>query len=176
MKINIKNILASAVSLIVFNAAMAQQDPVTLSGTFTEKIDAELILFKTVNNKIQKLGEHMINPSNPDFVFVLPADTTINYSFQVKTLKQGHMRLEADKYFTLPLTLKPGQSYSLKITLSKFDAAKKTGFELKTGTKSSSIAFVGGKLVNWNVGNNISIKRVVDGGFETVNSINVEKA
>ena len=37
------------------------------------------------------------------------------------------MRLEADKYFTLPLTLKPGQNYSLKITLSKFDAAKKQG-------------------------------------------------
>ena len=115
MKISIKNIFAAAICLIVFNAAMAQQGPVTLSGTFTEKIDAELILTKTVNNKIQKLGEYTINPSNLDFVFVLPADTTINYSFQVKTLKQGHMRLETDKYFTLPLTLKPDQNYSLKI-------------------------------------------------------------
>ena len=175
MKISIKNIIASAVCLIVFNAAMAQQDPVTLNGTFTEKINAELILFKTVNNKIQKLGEYTINPSNLDFVFVLPADTTINYSFQVKTLKQGHMRLETDKYFTLPLTLKQGQNYSLKITLSKFDAAKKTGFELKTGTKRSSIAFVSGKLVNWKIGNTITIKRVVDGSFETVNSIDVAK-
>jgi len=125
MKISIKNIFAAAICLIVFNAAMAQQGPVTLSGTFTEKIDAELILTKTVNNRIQKLGEYTINPSNLDFVFVLPADTTINYSFQVRTLKQGHMRLETDKYFTLPLTLKQGQNYSLKITLSKFDAAKK---------------------------------------------------
>ena len=175
MKISTKNILASAVCLIVFNAAMAQQDPVTLSGTLTEKIDAELILFKTVNNKIQKLGDYTITPSNPEFVFAFPADTTINYSFQVKTLKQGHMRLETDKYFTLPLTLKSGQNYSLKITLSKFDAAKKTGFELKTGTKRSSIAFVSGKLVNWKVGNTITIKRVVDGSFETVNSIDVAK-
>src|SRR6188508_560061 len=175
MKISIKNIFAAAICLIVFNAANAQQDPVTLSGTFTEKIDAELILFKTVNNKIQKLGEHMINPSNLDFVFVLPADTTINYSFQVKTLKQGHMRLETDKYFTLPLTLKSGQNYSLKITLSKFDAAKKTGFELKPGAKRSSIAFISGKLVNWKLGGTITIKRVVDGGFETVNSIDVAK-
>ena len=175
MKISIKNIFASAVCLIVFNAAIAQQDPVTLTGTFTEKIDAELILIKTVNNKIQKLGEYTITPSNLDFVFVLPADTTINYSFQVKTLKQGHMRLETDKYFTLPLTLKSGQNYSLKITLSKFDAAKKTGFELKTSAKRSSIAFVSGKLVNWKIGNTITIKRVVDGSFETVNSINVEK-
>ena len=175
MKISIKNIFASAVCLIVFNAAMAQQDPVTLTGTFTEKIDAELILFKTVNNRIQKLGEYTINPSNPEFVFAFPADTSITYSFQVKTLKQGHMRLEADKYYTLSLTLKPGQNYSLKITLSKFDAAKKTGFELKTGTKRSSIAFVSGKLVNWKLGNTITIKRVVDGSFETVNIIDVAK-
>ena len=171
MKICIKNIFACIVSLIVFNAAMAQQDPVTLTGTFTEKINAELILFKTVNNKIQKLGEYTINPSNPEFVFALPADTTINYSFQVKTLKQGHMRLEADKCYTLPLTLKPGQNYSLKITPSKLDAAKKTGFELKTGTKKSSIAFVSGKFVNWKFGDTITIQRVVDGGYETVNSI-----
>jgi len=175
MKISIKNIFAFVGSMIVLNVANAQQDPVTLSGTLTEKIDAELILFKTVNNKIQKLGEHMINPSNLDFVFVLPADTTINYSFQVKTLKQGHMRLETDKYFTLPLTLKPGQNYSLKITLSKFDAAKKTGFELKPGTKKTSIAFVSGELVNWKLGGTITIKRVVDGSFETVNSVNAEK-
>src|SRR6187399_2211065 len=175
MKISIKNIFACIASMVVFHAAMAQQSPITLTGTFTEKINAELILTKTVNNRIQKLGEYTINPSNPEFVFAFPADTTINYSFQVKTLKQGHMRLEADKYFTLPLTLKQGQNYSLKITLSKFDAAKKTGFELKTGTKRSSIAFVSGKLVNWKVGNTITIKRVVDGSFETVNSINVEK-
>jgi hypothetical protein len=158
MKISIKNIFASAICVIIFNAAMAQQDPVTLTGTFTEKIDAELLLFKTVNNKIQKMGEYTINPSNLDFVFVLPADTTINYSFQVKTLKQGHMRLETDKYFTLPLTLKSGQNYSLKITLSKLDAAKKTGFELKPGTKRSSIAFVSGKLVNWKLGSTLPSK------------------
>ena len=175
MKNSIKNIFASAVCLMVFNALMAQHDPVILSGTFTEKIDAELILTKTVNNRIQKLGEYTITPSNPEFVFAFPADTTITYSFQVKTLKQGHMRMEADKYYTLPLTLKPGQNYSLKITLSKFDAAKKTGFELKTGTKKSSIAFVSGKLVNWKLGNTITIKRVVDGSFETVNSIDVAK-
>ena len=67
-------------------------------------------------------------------------------------MKQGHIRLEADKWYTLPLTLKPGQNYSLKITLSKFDAAKKTGFELKTGTRKSSIAFVSGKFINWKLG------------------------
>jgi thiol-disulfide isomerase/thioredoxin len=175
MKISIKNILASAVCLIVFNAANAQQEPITLSGTFTEKVNAELTLLKTINNKIQKLGDYTINPSNPEFVFALPADTTITYRFQITIMKQGHMRLEADKYYTLPLTLKPGQNYSLKVIPSKLDAAKKTGFELKPGTKRSSIAFVSGKLVNWKLGNTITIKRVVEGDFETVNSINVEK-
>ncbi len=85
------------------------------------------------------------------------------------------MRLEADKYFTLPLTLKPGQNYSLKVIPSKLDAAKKTGWELKTDTRRSSIAFVSGKLVNWNLGNTITIQRVVDGGYETVNSISIPK-
>jgi len=175
MKFNLKNIFATVTSLIVLNTVMAQHDPVILSGTFTEKIDAELILTKTVNNRIQKLGEYTITPSNPEFVFALPADTTINYSFQVKTLKQGHMRLEVDNWFAIPLTLKSGQSYSLKITPSKLDAAKKTGFELKPDTKRSSISFVSGKFVNWKLGNTITIKRVVDGSFETVNSIDVAK-
>ena len=87
MKISIKNIFACIASMVVFNAAMAQQSPITLTGTFTEKINAELILTKTVNNRIQKLGEYTITPSNPEFVFAFPADTTITYSFQVKTLK-----------------------------------------------------------------------------------------
>jgi hypothetical protein len=110
MKFNLRNIFATVTSLIVLNTVMAQQDPVILSGVFTEKIYAELILTKNVNNRIQKLGEYTITPSNPEFVFAFPADTTITYSFQVKTLKQGHMRLEADKYYTLPLTLKPGRT------------------------------------------------------------------
>src|SRR5436190_2210573 len=170
MKIRIKNIFAGIASLVVFNAAMAQQDQVILTGTFTEKINAELQLIKTVNGKIEKLGDYTINPSNPDFVFAFSADTTINYSFQVKTLKQGHMRLEADKYYTLPLTLKPGQNYSLKVTLSKLNAEKKTGFEFKPDTGKSSIAFVSGKFVNWKVGVSITMQRVVDGSYETINS------
>ena len=127
MKFNLKNIFATVTSLIVLNTLMAQHDPVILSGTFTEKIDAELILTKTVNNRIQKLGEYTITPSNPDFVFVLPADTTINYSFQVRTLKQGHMRLEVDNWFAIPLTLKSGQSYSLKLLCQSLMLQKKQG-------------------------------------------------
>src|SRR5712671_5524066 len=115
MKIRIKNIFTCIPSLVVFNMAMAQQTPVTLTGTFTEKVNAQLQLFRTVNNKLQKLGEYSINPSNPEFVFALPSDTTVTYSFQITIMKQGHMRLEADKSLTLPLTLKPGQNYSLKV-------------------------------------------------------------
>src|SRR6188768_3978707 len=138
MKISIKNILACIASLVVFNVAMAQQAQVVLTGTFTEKINAELQLIKTVNGKIKNLGTYTINPSNPDFVFAFSADSIINYSFQIKTLKQGHIRLESDKWFAIPLTLKPGQNYSLKVTLSKLNAEKKTGFELKPDTRKSS--------------------------------------
>jgi thiol-disulfide isomerase/thioredoxin len=175
MKIRIKNIFACIIGLAVFNVVFAQQDTVTMRGTFAEKINAELYLIKTVNSKIQKLGVYTINPSNPDFVFVFPADTTINYSFQVKTLKQGHMRLEADKWFTLPLTMKPGQNYSLKVIPSRLDVAKKTGWELKTDTGKSSIAFVSGELVNWNLGGEMTFQRVVDGSYETINSVSIPK-
>src|SRR6185436_4910255 len=82
---------------------------------------------------------------------------------------------ESDKWFAIPLTMKPGQNYSLKVTLSKLNAEKKTGFELKTDTRRSSIAFVKGKLVNWNLGGTFTIQRVVEGGYETINNIGIEK-
>src|SRR6187455_3194853 len=175
MKIRIKNIFFFIVSLIAFNAAIAQQDPAILTGTFTEKVNAELQLFRTVNNKLQRLGEYNINPSNPEFVFALPADTTITYSFQVTIMKQGHIRLEADKWFSLPLTMKPGQNYSLKISPSKLSGEKKTGFELKTDTRKSTIAFVSGKFVNWNYGANVNMQRVIDGSLEKINGISNSK-
>ncbi|HEV8273462.1 MAG TPA: TlpA disulfide reductase family protein [Chitinophagaceae bacterium] len=175
MKSRIKNIFFVIASLITFNAGIAQQDPATLTGTFTEKVNAELRLFRTVNNKLHVLGEYAINPSNPEFVFALPADTAITYSLQVTIMKQGHMRLEADKWFSLPLTMKHGQTYSLKITPSKLSGEKKTGFELKPDIRKSSIAFISGKFVNWNFGANVTIQRVVDGGFEKINSISNSK-
>src|SRR5580765_2067640 len=131
MKFDMKNILSCVASLIVFHAVMAQENPKTLTGAFTEKVNAELQLFRFVNNKIQKLGDYKITPDNPKFVFTLPADTTTNYSFEVKIMKQGHIRLEVDKWYTLPLVLKSGQNHSLKVTPSKLDAAKKTGLEVK---------------------------------------------
>ena len=100
MKLNIKNIIACVACVIVVQAAVAQQKPSTLTGTFTEKVNAELQLFKTVNNKIQKVGDYKITPVSPQFVFALPADTITNYSFEVKIMKQGHIRLEVDKWYT----------------------------------------------------------------------------
>jgi len=175
MKIRIKNIFACVASLLVFNVAMAQQGQVILTGTFTEKVNAELQLIKKVNGKIENFGTYTINPSNPDFVFAFSADSITNYTFQIKTLKQGHIRLESDKWFAIPLTLKPGQNYSLNVTLSKLNAEKKTGFELKPGTGKSSIAFVSGEFMNWNFGVNVTIQRVVDGSLETVNNIYNQK-
>jgi thiol-disulfide isomerase/thioredoxin len=175
MKFQIKHIFACVASLIVFHAAMAQQSPVTLTGTFTEKVNAELVLTRKVNNKIQKLGDYNITPDNLQFVFTLPADTPTNYSFEVKIMKQGHMRLEVDNWYTLPLALKSGKNYSLKVIPSKLNAAKKTALELKADEKKPSAAFVSGKFVNWKLGANISIQRVVDGGYETVNGISGSK-
>jgi hypothetical protein len=79
-------------------------------------------------------------------------------------MKQGHIRLEADKWFSLPLTMKPGQNYSLKITPSKLSGEKKTGFELKTDTRKSSIAFVKtGNLLIGIMAQMLTMQRVIDG-------------
>ncbi|MES2777341.1 MAG: TlpA disulfide reductase family protein [Bacteroidota bacterium] len=170
MKNSIKNIIASIASLLVINAAMAQGNLVTVTGTFTEKVNAELAIIKAVNGKIEKLGDYTINPSHPDFVFAFTADSATNYSFQVKTLKQGHVRLETDKWYGIPLTLKPGENYSLKVTPSTLNTEKKTGFEFKPGAGKPAMALVSGTFANWKVGVTVSILRVVDGGYETVNS------
>lgn len=175
MSIRIKYIFAFTACLLVLNAAMAQQFRVTLTGRFAEKVDAELLLLRTVNGKIQNLGAYTVNPSNPEFVFVLPADSITAYSFKVTIMKQGHMRLEADKSYTIPLILKSGQSYSLMLTPSKIDVAKKTGFQLKPDSKKPSIAFVSGKFVNWNFGATLSMQRVAEGSYETLNSFTVAK-
>ena len=78
MKISIKNIFACIASLLVFNVAMAQQAQVVLTGTFTEKVNAELQLLKKINGKIENFGTYTINPSNPDFVFAFSADSMTN--------------------------------------------------------------------------------------------------
>jgi len=170
MNIRLNYIFAFVTSQLVFYAAIAQQDPVTLSGRSTEKVNAELLLLKTVNGKIQKLGDYIINPANPEFVFVVPADSITTYSFKVTIMKQGHLRLEADKSYTIPLVLKTGLNYSLTLTPSKIDVVKKSGFLLKTVSKNPSIAFVSGKFINWNYGATLSMQRVVEGSYETVNS------
>ncbi len=175
MKFSIKNIIAVVTFLVILNAANAQQYPNVLTGTFTEKVNAELILIRKLDNKVQKIGDYKISPDNLDFVIALPTDTSINYSFEVKIMKMGHLRLEVDKWYTFPLTLKSGQNHSIKVTPSKIDVAKKTGWELKAGAAAPTIAFISGKFINWKLGANITIERVVDGVYETVNSISNSK-
>jgi len=175
MKLQVKNIIAVIISLVVINAASAQQYPNVLTGTFTEKVNAELRLYRTFNNKVQSIGDYRISPDNLDFVIALPADTLSNYSFEVKIMKHGHMRLEVDKSYTLPLVLKTGQNHLLKVTPSKLDAANKTGLELKENVRKPSIAYISGKFDNWKYGNNITIQRVVDGTYETINSTSNSK-
>jgi hypothetical protein len=171
MKIRVKNFVAGIVSLVCFNVAIAQQSPMTLTGIFTEKVNAELQLFKTGKN----VGDYTINPSNPEFVFALPADTGVDYTLQIKTLKQGHIRLEADKWFGIHLVMKPGGNYSLTITPSKLNGEKKTGFVLKTAPAKSSVAFVSGNFIDYKMGANLSLLRVVDGDYQTVNGISQSK-
>jgi thiol-disulfide isomerase/thioredoxin len=153
-----------------FISAIAQQETVFITGTITEKVNAELVIFKKVNSKSQKLGDYKIDPANTDFVFAIPFDPAAVYSFHVILMKQGHMRLEADKRLIFPLQVKAGNNYSLKITPSKLDTGKKTGWVLKNGAGKPSAALVTGKLVNWKYNTEVSLQKITDGKPERVNS------
>jgi thiol-disulfide isomerase/thioredoxin len=171
MKCQLKNIVTFFVGLLMLNAARAEQSPNVLTGTFTEKVNAELRLYRAVNNNIQNIGNYKIDPDNLDFVFALPADSVANYSLEVKIMKMGHIRLEVDKWYTVSLVLKAGEDHSLKLTPSKLAVAKKAGWELKAGSNNASIAFIKGKFNNWKFGVNVTMQRVVDGTYYDVNGI-----
>ena len=47
--------------------------------------------------------------------------------------------------------------------------------DLKTDEKKPSVAFVSGKFLNWKLGTNITLQRVIEGGYETVTGISNSK-
>jgi hypothetical protein len=153
----------------------AQPGTTVIHGTVTEKKNLELTIYKTVNNKKERLAEYKVFEGSPDFAFAVPAENGASYILAITVMKQGNRRLEADKGASFPLQLHAGQNLSMKITPSDLDEAKKKGIEVKNSSGYADVSFVSGNLMNTNLGGPISLQRVVEGGLEQITSFNTSQ-
>jgi thiol-disulfide isomerase/thioredoxin len=169
----VKNILPAILFLFVACSALAQRNVHFITGSMSEKTLAELRLVQVNNNKIRPIAEYKISPDNRNFVFVIPADTGVTYRLFVNILKQEGRHAKLDKTFTLPLTIIPENNYTLKITTSKLNDSKKTGWELKQDMVKSSVALISGKLGNITLrsGIQIALQNVKEGAMVSYNSV-----
>ena len=120
--------------------AYAQTTPNVVSGSFTEKVIAEIWLNKYVNSKLTRIAEFKVTPETKDFAFATPDDTAV-YRLQVLLYKPGGRHPKLERTVVLPLSFRPGNNYTLKITPSKLDTVKKTGWALTKRTERSSFCF-----------------------------------
>jgi thiol-disulfide isomerase/thioredoxin len=162
---NLKRIISGIACLVLVFCAAAQTDTHVVTGRFTEKVIAELYLNKVVDNKFQKIVEYKISPENGNFLFAIPKDRTAAYRLQINLYIPNGRHPKLAKICVLPLTLNPDLNYTLKITPSKLDSAKKAGWELKEDEAKSSVALISGNLVNLNTKFTlpISLENVADG-------------
>jgi thiol-disulfide isomerase/thioredoxin len=144
-----------------------------VSGSLSEKSLAELQLVQVVNNNSRQIAEYKISPKNRDFVFSIPAEKGVTYRLQINMMKQEGRHPKLYKTFTLPLSLNPEQNYTLRITPSKLNDTKKTGWELKQDIAKSPVTFISGTVVNIPIrtGLQISLQNVEDGAMVSCNSV-----
>jgi len=169
-----KKLLWAMAFVFVVTTASAQRAAHFISGTIAEKSLVELQLVQVLNSNHRRVAEYSIAPNNRNFAFVIPADTGATYRLQVNIMKKEGRHPKLDKSFTLPLPLNPAQNYELKITPSKLNEAKKTGWELKQDITKSSVALISGKtmnLVTRSSGLQISLQRVEDGAMVADHSV-----
>jgi hypothetical protein len=169
----VKKIIPAIALMVVANYAMAQRNAHFVSGSFSEKSLAELRLVQVVNDKSHPIAEYQISPDNSNFVISIPTDTGVSYRLQVNMMKKEGRHAKLERAFTLPLSLNPEQNYTLKITPSKLNDAKKTGWELKQDMAKSTVAFISGKvnIATRSSGLDISLQNVKDGAMVSYNSV-----
>ena len=169
----VKKIIPVIALLLVANCALAQKNTHFVSVSFSEKTLAELRLVQVINDKTQLIAEYNITPGNTTFAIAIPADTGVTYRLQINMMKKEGRHAKVDKYFNLPLSLNPEKNYTLKITPSKLNDAKKTGWELKKDIAKSSVALVSGKVSYPGMKNGlqVSLQNVKDGAMFSYNSI-----
>ncbi|HSC53398.1 MAG TPA: TlpA disulfide reductase family protein [Phnomibacter sp.] len=160
--------------LVASVAVHAQTGNILLSGTVAENANVELGVVKTVNNKKEIAGEYKVFAGRPDFAFALLPDKNATYTLKVTTMKMGHVRLEKDKVFEIPMKLDSGKNYTLKITPSKLNAQSKTGVEIKPLTTKSTLTVVSGTFTNNALAlGGVGIQRVENGTMVPFASANV---
>jgi len=153
----------------------AQPGTVVISGTVAEKANLELSIYRNLTKGRELLAEYKVFAGSPDFAFTIPVDSGSSYGLGVGVMKQGHRRLEVDKRFEFPLSMKPGQNLSMKINPSLLDIANK-GIEIKRNAWIPAISFVSGNLSNLNSGiGAISLQKAKDGELISVTSFNTTK-
>lgn len=169
----VKKIIPVIAFLFVTAFAVAQRNTQFVSGRFSEKSLAELRLVQIINDKTRLIAEYSISPDNENFVFAIPADTGVSYRLQINIMKQEGRHPKLVKAFTLPLRLNPAQNYKLKITPSKLNDVKKTGWVLKQDMTNPSVALVGGRVLNLGTrsGLQITLQSVKDGAMVYYNSV-----
>ena len=154
--------------------ASAQRTAHFINGTIAEKSLVQLQLVQVLNSNHRRVAEYSIAPASRDFSFVIPADSGATYRLQVSIMKIEGRHPKLYKAFTLSLPINPAQNYTLKITPSKLDEAKKTGWELKQDIAKSSVALLSGQVMNLpnrTSGLQISMQRVEDGAMVADHSV-----
>jgi thiol-disulfide isomerase/thioredoxin len=155
--------------------SIAQNGLTSITGTITEKANIELMLGKSVNGKSERVGQYITDPNNRQFAFSFPQDDQAIYKLAIRIMKQGHRRLELDKSFTVPISLKGGQHSEINITPSLLDTTSNKGIEIKTPGTTSAITQVNGTISNWSLGGEIGIAKVVEGALVPITTFNVSK-
>ena len=163
-------------AFLVVHVVSAKAQTTLITGVVAEKTNVELTIYRTANKKTEMAAEYRVFAGSPEFAFAIPVEKGTTYNLTVGVMKQGHRRLEIDKRYKFPLSLKGGQNLSMKITPSLLDTAKKSGVEIKNNTNLPDISFVSGNLVNSSMGSGvISLQKVEEGELIPVTGSNTTK-
>jgi thiol-disulfide isomerase/thioredoxin len=168
MKNRIPVFMLPLVLLLISFTGVAQSNMVQLAGTVQGKVTTELSILKVKNGKKIKLATYFKDSANTQFAFLVPADDSATFSFQITVMKRGHRRMEAVNGASYPLQIKAGRN--LTITVNSTLLNKKGAFNVGPATGKTSAAFITGSLLNWKLGGELMLNHVVDGVVEPVAS------
>ncbi|MDH7463116.1 redoxin family protein [Chitinophagaceae bacterium 26-R-25] len=165
----IRKVLAGA-AMFVGISAWGQSSTHVVSGIVSEKVNADLWVNKLVGNKILRVAEYKISPSDGSFLFAIPKDSASVYRFQLNVMKPHGRHFTNDKICLVTLSLNPDKDYSLSITPSKFDTLQKKGWEVKQLATSPKFALVTGSVKNVTT-SLVSLNTVAEGALKNISTV-----
>jgi len=172
VQVILKKIKLLIVFIMFVAAVSAQSNTNVVSASFSENVHAEVWVTPATPGSFNRLAEFQISPGQSDFLFVIPKDSVASYRLQVNLMKRDGRHFKIDHIVVLPLSLDPANSYALKITPSKLNVTKKTGWEIKPAAKGS-FTLVTGKVngTNPKIATPITIQPVKEGQLQPGNTI-----